>query len=159
MRSSLRVDLPTTFTLLSDVGCNNGTLTLAVAGAFGPRRVVGVEIDGALVLKANECVVAAAEAESMGDEEDRSRQAPPPGAPILPPGVVRESFPVACEAIFGPLASAEELGAIQKAAEQEAPVPAFPENIEFVQADFLSYTVADCSFDTVMWSVQWSLLL
>ncbi|XP_051919799.1 7SK snRNA methylphosphate capping enzyme-like [Hippocampus zosterae] len=130
-----------------DVGCGAGHLTLTVARAFNPTHILGVELDGRLVRAARQnirhflshdlveeerkrrCSLMSCSSPSRGDVEKEEQKLEEPKEDEA---VRLMAFPLSLRVSRGPLAAPPLLLA--------APPPSrrFPNNISFIQGDYVS---------------------
>ncbi|KAH9169489.1 Bicoid-interacting protein 3-domain-containing protein [Lactarius sanguifluus] len=121
-----------------DVGCNEGWVSCEIGASFTSLRVVGVDIDDALVRMAWRrrrtlwSHQAPFSESSSGSRTKRKRSPPPPKPPVI------DYFPASCQHMFGPL-----------------PVPptdtfhsdtanhTFPHNITFRRADWVNECIPE----------------
>ncbi|KAH8982745.1 Bicoid-interacting protein 3-domain-containing protein [Lactarius hatsudake] len=120
-----------------DVGCNEGWVSCEIAQSRGARRVVGVDIDDALVRMAwrRRRTLWSHQApffeSSSASRIKRKRSPPPPKPPVV------DYFPASCQHTFGPL-----------------PIPPtdtfhsdtanhFPHNITFRRADWVNECIPE----------------
>ncbi|KAA1468789.1 Bin3-domain-containing protein [Dentipellis sp. KUC8613] len=139
-----------------DIGCNEGWVSCEIAQTWGARRVVGVDIDDALVrmawkrrrmLWSHQQPV---DSEPPRDDEDdrpkkkRKRGGKDTHAEPLPKVVKADYFPASCQHMFGPLPvpPAEVIGGVEE----------FPHNISFRRADWTNETIPEDagSYDVVV---------
>lgn len=100
-----------------DVGCNVGHLTLNVAKKWGPTRMVGVDIDGALIHSARQNIRHYL-SEEMQEQQDRSN-----GEGT---GFAKKTFPVSLMASRGPIAA-------PRVPQDGADATVFPNNVIFIK--------------------------
>ncbi|XP_006037401.1 7SK snRNA methylphosphate capping enzyme [Alligator sinensis] len=106
-----------------DVGCNVGHLTLSIARHLGPARIVGLDIDSALVHSARQNIrhYLSEEMERPG----RGAGAGESGPLAKPPG-----FPLSLMASRGPIAA-------PRVPEAGADATTFPNNVIFVRGNYV----------------------
>ncbi|XP_077598718.1 7SK snRNA methylphosphate capping enzyme-like [Stigmatopora nigra] len=111
-----------------DVGCGAGHLALAVARTFHPTHVLGVELDGRLVRAARQNIRHFL-SHDLAEQERRRRSSPTSqGEPKKDDEAVRLlAFPLSLRVCRGPLA-----------APPLVPARGFPNNITFIQGDYVS---------------------
>ncbi|XP_071494475.1 7SK snRNA methylphosphate capping enzyme-like [Diadema antillarum] len=121
-----------------DIGCNTGHVTLAVAKAFEPTKIVGLDIDGNLIGVARKNVKHCLQDQFL----DRT-------------GKGKSQFPISMEKTYGPLAIPSTAEAVSSKV-IECPVkPSFPANVLFRCANFVLEDDALLStqkeeFDTIL---------
>ncbi|XP_029437467.1 7SK snRNA methylphosphate capping enzyme [Rhinatrema bivittatum] len=103
---------------LLDVGCNEGRLALSLARSLRPARLLGLDIDPALVRCARR---------NLRREQGPGQEQRPAGAP---------AFPQALAACRGPIA-APPLLPEEGGGEPEAQGHDFPHNVHFVQGNYV----------------------
>nr|XP_056719766.1 7SK snRNA methylphosphate capping enzyme [Euleptes europaea] len=105
-----------------DVGCNVGHLTLSVAKKWGPRRMVGVDIDGALIHSARQNI------RHYLSEEMKQQQAG--GGNGEGASLAKKTFPVSLMASRGPIAA-------PRVPQDGADAAVFPNNVIFVKGNYV----------------------
>ncbi|XP_077169908.1 7SK snRNA methylphosphate capping enzyme [Paroedura picta] len=107
-----------------DVGCNVGHLTLSVAKKWGPRRMVGVDIDGALIHSARQNI-----RHYLSEEiqEQQQRAGASNGEATNP---TKKTFPVSLMASRGPIAA-------PRVPQDGADATVFPNNVIFVKGNYV----------------------
>ncbi|XP_039193789.1 7SK snRNA methylphosphate capping enzyme [Crotalus tigris] len=111
-----------------DIGCNVGHLTLSVAKKWGPARMVGLDIDGALIHSARQNIRHYL-SEEMQEEQQRqrpqdSRSEGEGGTPA------KKSFPASLMASRGPIAA-------PKVPQDGVDAAVFPNNVVFVKGNYV----------------------
>lgn len=112
-----------------DVGCNAGTVTIAVAQNFGPKSVIGIDIDSDLIREAR-LNVRKAIAKDPGVRFPLSLTT---CRPPLVPTAATASIPFASLTCSPSSPSSQS----PTATSSEEPVPAFPNNIFFAAANYV----------------------
>ncbi|XP_015275810.1 PREDICTED: 7SK snRNA methylphosphate capping enzyme [Gekko japonicus] len=103
-----------------DVGCNVGHLTLSVAKKWGPRRMVGVDIDGALIHSARQNIRHYLSAELQQQTSSNNEGT----------GLPKKTFPVSLMASRGPIAA-------PRVPQEGADATVFPNNVIFVKGNYV----------------------
>ncbi|KAI0663212.1 S-adenosyl-L-methionine-dependent methyltransferase [Cubamyces menziesii] len=114
-----------------DVGCNEGWVTCEIAQRLGAKRIVGVDIDDALVRlawKHRRSVWS-----QQGPPENVSGRTQEGEDPHRPQQGIPDYFPASCEHMFGPLL-------IPDAVSQDG---SFPHNVAFRTADWVHNEIPD----------------
>ncbi|XP_060112010.1 7SK snRNA methylphosphate capping enzyme [Heteronotia binoei] len=106
-----------------DVGCNVGHLTLSVAKKWAPRRMVGVDIDGALIHSARQNI-----RHYLSEEIQVQQQAG--GAKGEGTGLAKKTFPASLMASRGPIAA-------PRVPQEGADAAIFPNNVIFVKGNYV----------------------
>ncbi|XP_070582957.1 7SK snRNA methylphosphate capping enzyme [Erythrolamprus reginae] len=108
-----------------DIGCNVGHLTLSVAKKWGPARMVGLDIDGALIHSARQNIRHYL-SEEMQEEQQQHGQGDRGGGP--PPA--KKSFPASLMASRGPVAAT-------RVPKDGVDATVFPNNVIFVKGNYI----------------------
>ncbi|XP_048372923.1 7SK snRNA methylphosphate capping enzyme [Sphaerodactylus townsendi] len=103
-----------------DVGCNVGHLTLTVAKKWAPRRMVGVDIDGALIHSARQNI-----RHYLSEEIQEQQQQGGGGASLA-----KKTFPVSLTASRGPIAA-------PRVPQDGSDAAVFPNNVIFVKGNYV----------------------
>lgn len=106
-----------------DLGCNVGHLTLSIAKKWKPARVVGLDIDGALIHSARQNI------RHYLSEEIQQRQEEEEGAEGAGPKRRRSCFPASLTASRGPIAAPR--------VPQDGAAADFPDNVIFVRGNYV----------------------
>ncbi|TFY72937.1 hypothetical protein EVG20_g99 [Dentipellis fragilis] len=128
-----------------DIGCNEGWVSCEIAQTWGAQRVVGVDIDDALVrmawkrrriLWSHQQPID--DESPRGDEEDQPKKKRKRNGKDTQPlhkAVKADYFPASCQHMFGPLPvpPAEVVGSADE----------FPHNISFRRADWTNETIPE----------------
>ncbi|KAI0306811.1 S-adenosyl-L-methionine-dependent methyltransferase [Multifurca ochricompacta] len=133
-----------------DVGCNEGWVSCEIAQSCGARRVVGVDIDDALVRMAwrRRRVLwshqGATSEPSPPSSESRSKRKRVHTAPSIPQV---DHFPASCQHMFGPLPITDT-----DMLDSEAIAYTFPHNITFRRADWVNERIPedDAGYDVIV---------
>ncbi|XP_053122366.1 7SK snRNA methylphosphate capping enzyme [Hemicordylus capensis] len=102
-----------------DVGCNVGHLTLSVAKKWGPTRMVGVDIDGALIHSARQNI------RHYLSEEIQQQQHDSGGTSLA-----KKTFPASFMASRGPIAA-------PRVPQDGVDVTVFPNNVIFIKGNYV----------------------
>ncbi|XP_054851111.1 7SK snRNA methylphosphate capping enzyme [Eublepharis macularius] len=105
-----------------DVGCNVGHLTLNVAKKWGPSRMVGVDIDGALIHSARQNI-----RHYLSEEIQVQQQS---GGSSEGACLTKKTFPVSLMASRGPIAA-------PRVPQDGADANIFPNNVLFVKGNYV----------------------
>ncbi|XP_034992111.2 7SK snRNA methylphosphate capping enzyme [Zootoca vivipara] len=109
-----------------DVGCNVGHLTLSVAKKWGPARIVGVDIDGALIHSARQNIRHYL-SEEMREEQQRGQDG---GGSSEGASRAKKTFPASLMASRGPIAA-------PRVPQDGVDATVFPNNVFFVQGNYV----------------------
>ncbi|XP_053218188.1 7SK snRNA methylphosphate capping enzyme [Podarcis raffonei] len=110
-----------------DVGCNVGHLTLSVAKKWGPARIVGVDIDGALIHSARQNIRHYLSEEMQEQQRDHDG-----GGTSSSQGARRakKTFPASLMASRGPIAA-------PRVPQDGVDATVFPNNVFFVKGNYV----------------------
>ncbi|XP_025030176.1 7SK snRNA methylphosphate capping enzyme, partial [Python bivittatus] len=109
-----------------DVGCNVGHLTLSVAKKWGPARMVGMDIDGALIHSARQNIRHYL-SEEMQEEQQRPQDSRSDGEGGTP---AKKTFPASLMASRGPIAA-------PRVPQEGVDATVFPNNVIFVKGNYV----------------------
>nr|XP_028558255.1 7SK snRNA methylphosphate capping enzyme [Podarcis muralis] len=110
-----------------DVGCNVGHLTLSVAKKWGPARIVGVDIDGALIHSARQNI-----RHYLSEEMQQQQRDHDGGGTSSSEGARRakKTFPASLMASRGPIAA-------PRVPQDGVDATVFPNNVFFVKGNYV----------------------
>ncbi|KAM6453234.1 7SK snRNA methylphosphate capping enzyme [Liasis olivaceus] len=109
-----------------DVGCNVGHLTLSVAKKWGPARMVGMDIDGALIHSARQNIRHYL-SEEMQEEQQWPQDSRSDGEGGTP---AKKTFPASLMASRGPIAA-------PRVPQEGVDATVFPNNVIFVKGNYV----------------------
>ncbi|KAI0265813.1 Bicoid-interacting protein 3-domain-containing protein [Gloeopeniophorella convolvens] len=129
-----------------DVGCNEGWISCEIAQSCGARRVVGVDIDDALVRMAWRRRRTLWSHQGTPSSQGRPSDAPNrkrKRVPLAPAAPEPDYFPASCQHMLEPLP-------IPPAVPEEQEV--FPHNVSFRRADWVNETIPedDGGYDVIL---------
>ena len=127
-----------------DIGCNSGLITAAIAETFGPRQIVGLDIDERLVARARALVVQqAAAARVVYDAPAQAAAAPAVAAPAIAAPATAESashtgeWPMLSNAQLRDRFFTRQPGSGRTVATIHGEAVQFPANVAFVHCNFV----------------------
>ncbi|KAI0249983.1 Bicoid-interacting protein 3-domain-containing protein [Lactifluus subvellereus] len=134
-----------------DVGCNEGWVSCEIAQSWGARRVIGVDIDDALVrmawrrrrtLWSHQAPPSEPSSSYIGTSRAKRKRVPAP--PALPEA---DHFPASCQHMFGPL-PIPPTDILDLSVSENT----FPHNITFRRADWVNERIPedDASYDVIV---------
>ncbi|XP_070810771.1 7SK snRNA methylphosphate capping enzyme [Pituophis catenifer annectens] len=110
-----------------DIGCNVGHLTLSLAKKWGPARMVGLDIDGALIHSARQNIRHYL-SEEMQEEQQQRPQDSHGEREGVPPA--KKTFPASLTASRGPIAA-------PTVPQDGVDATVFPNNVIFVKGNYV----------------------
>ncbi|XP_013929880.1 PREDICTED: 7SK snRNA methylphosphate capping enzyme [Thamnophis sirtalis] len=110
-----------------DVGCNVGHLTLSLAKKWEPARMVGLDIDGALIHSARQNI-----RHYLSEEMQQEQQPQPQDGPGEREGAppAKKTFPASLAASRGPIAA-------PRVPQDGVDATVFPNNVIFVKGNYV----------------------
>ncbi|KAJ7313278.1 hypothetical protein JRQ81_004563 [Phrynocephalus forsythii] len=106
-----------------DVGCNVGHLTLSVAKKWGPARMVGLDIDGALIHSARQNIRHYLSEEMQQQQQQQQSEGKAAGG-------AKKTFPASLMASRGPIAA-------PRVPQEGVDATVFPNNVIFVKGNYI----------------------
>ncbi|XP_058037938.1 7SK snRNA methylphosphate capping enzyme [Ahaetulla prasina] len=114
-----------------DIGCNVGHLTLSVAKKWGPARMVGLDIDGALIHSARQNIRHYLSEEIQEEQQQQQQQQPQDSHSDREGGPpAKKTFPASLTASRGPIAA-------PRVPQDGVDATVFPNNVIFVKGNYV----------------------